>query len=136
MFQITKNSMEERKPIVVYKMGCTAIGETKVRAIFDFGNLTIEVTYEEDFGEDTHKSLIFEGVHFFSKHSIPGVCGSCLKYEPYENIGDLIEYTDSDYARKWDEHFGYSASKHYCIFFDNENIGFDIIAESVALIEG
>ncbi len=105
-------------------------------------DVTLDIEYdadEPDLGEYGRRKIIFKSVCAFCSTAFPGIGILDIEYSPEDKdlpSGALIEFTDSELARKWEgESSRQRKVKHYRICFLSENIRFEIFAEDIVLSE-
>lgn len=106
-------------------------GETDIGLNFKDNTLELNIFYDN---EETNKEdclkLSFINAFFFKSESNPGVKGMNIEYDYGDSTSSLIEFSNSNYAKKWEEQFNNLFKlNHYKIFFLNVNKSIEVICE-------
>lgn len=108
-----------------------AYGEGDIGLNFKDNTLELNIFYDN---EETNNvdclKLSFINTLFFKIESSPGVKGMNIEYDYGDSMSSLIEFSNSNYAKKWEEHFNNLFKlTHYKIFFLNVNKSVEVICE-------
>lgn len=110
-------------------------GENAVEIHAQNGDLSVLIPYDGERGE-LKKELLFRQAFAFYKSAFPGVACLDLHSSIRDDapIGSLVEYPDSEAARRWSQHFGRRYQvKHYRIAFLAENVLLVVFASDLVL---
>jgi len=106
-------------------------GETGIELNFKDNTLDLIILFdEEDTNEEASLKIVFKNAFFYKSESYPGVKGMNIEYDYGDSMSSLIEFSNSNYAKAWEEHFkGLFKLNHYKIFFLNVNKSVEVICE-------
>lgn len=111
-----------------------AHGETTVSFRCDGLELVVEVSYDDESSGATalnKRAVRFTGVCAFYVVASPGVDLMRVKYSNMTVSGAVVEYTNSEAARMWQERLDHRQRpiRHYQVFFLAENRRLEVFAE-------
>ncbi len=108
-------------------------GETKMSLKFEELTLSVDIFYDSDLSTELEKKTIyFTGVCDFLVSSTPGVDITCFKYEPWNSLGCIVEFTNSEAAELWKKHFKPNERqiKHFHFYLLSVNQQIEVFAEN------
>jgi len=114
-------------------------GETKVSFRAEGSELTVDIFHDSksDKSIAVKRTLSFTGVCCFFVTVIPGVAFTQFEYERADNSGALIEFENSEAARKWQKQLPWRETpiRHFQLFFASLNQQVEVFAENFHLTD-
>lgn len=108
-------------------------GESYIEINWAEGVAKLSIYYDSKSEPHTVNSIVitFNSCVACELASFPGI--TMYEYKGSSvSLGSLIQYKTSEYADRWNEHFGYKNNeiKHFSVLFLNDNNQFNVFAKS------
>jgi inactivated superfamily I helicase len=124
--------MKAKDPITVldiYKW-LPDYGENAISVTLESSNLIINILHDSvNESNEDGLAINFSNTCSFFFSSFPGIDTTCINYVKYQELGNLVEFQDSDAANKWSSQLNFlDKIRHYQILFLSENKRIDVFA--------